>query len=97
MHFDQFINEGELVHWYRKGVRTRLWDSGLPLIRVKFNTEIFFTFMPNVESERDNYQITMTATKRLYEAVMQLMMPKVIRKMPNNGFTKVMNTANSAC
>ena len=95
------LEKGELAYWYEKerfkGVRIKLWDGGLPVIKVKFVTDILLTFIPNVESERENYQITLAAAKRLYEAVLELIIPNVIRKMPSNGFTKVMNTSECAC
>ena len=90
-----------LAFWFKKeelkGVDIRVWDSGLPIIEVKNDYNLFLTFLPNIYSEYENYQITLAASKRLYDAIMELIMPKVISKMPAGSFTQIMNAVDIAC
>ena len=95
------LEKQELAYWFRKeelkGVGIRVWDTGLPIIKVKYDSNLFLTFIPNIESELENFQMTLAASKRLYDAIMELIMPKVISQMPRSSFTRIMNAGEIAC
>ena len=95
------LEKQELVYWFRKeelkGVGIRVWDTGFPIIKVKYDSNLLLTFIPNIASELENNQMTLAASKRLYDAIMELIIPKVISQMPRSNFTRIMNAGEIAC